>query len=119
MIIPPKVCSDVWRTLVEYKSIPGANFVEDSSFEDIVRRKAGEGAWKDIMRKLKELRQVAFEAKSQEFVERFEEASKVLRHIKDAKQNTLLFLGNDLRPAVQEIVSFGLMEEVNECNVRG
>lgn len=45
------------------------------------------------MRRLKELRQIAFEAKSQEFIERFEEASKVLRHIKEAKQNTLLFFG--------------------------
>ena len=105
VIIPSKTCSEVWRTLVEYRMIPGGSYPEDDmSFEDIVRRKAGEGAWKDIIRRLKELRQIAFEAKSQEFVERFEEAAKILRQIKEAKQTTLLFLGNDLRPAQQEIV---------------
>lgn len=32
VIIPAKVCSDVWRTLVEYKNIPGAIYTDNVTF---------------------------------------------------------------------------------------
>eukprot|EP01006_Ploeotia_vitrea_P051821 TRINITY_DN67605_c5_g3_i1.p1 TRINITY_DN67605_c5_g3~~TRINITY_DN67605_c5_g3_i1.p1 ORF type:complete len:1118 (+),score=723.53 TRINITY_DN67605_c5_g3_i1:28-3354(+) len=72
-----------------------------ATFQEIVRRKAGEGAWKDIMRTLKVKRQEAVERRNYELSERYETATRQLRRIKDARQGTVVFLGNEKTPSIR------------------
>jgi alpha-tubulin suppressor-like RCC1 family protein len=102
-----KECSFLWHTLKE------------RPFQVIRQTQVGEGAWKAIMEKLKEMRQLAAERKNNDAAERYEECSRMLRRIKEAKPGHALFLGRDKKPAIQEMKDPSrLIDRVREVDQR-
>jgi len=90
-VLTPQNCADLWRTL------------RDQEFQEIVQSEAGEGAWKEIMRVLKQRRQEHFEKQNFDKAEQYEQAAKYLRRIREIKPGTLVYLAN--QPAIAEVVS--------------
>lgn len=109
-VLSTEKCSELWQTLKE------------GEFQDVVRTRAGEGAWKDIMRLIKMKRQEAFDRKNHEAVERYEEAARYLRRIKDAKPGTVVYLVSESYPALQEMVDparlFDRLKRIDEQSER-
>lgn len=86
--LTPQNCADLWRTLKE------------EVFQAIIKKAAGEGAWKEIMRVLKSKRQESFEKKHLDKVEQYEQATKYLRRIREVKPGTMVYLAG--QPAIAE-----------------
>jgi hypothetical protein len=107
---PVRKCSELWRTLNE------------PDIREVARRKAGEGAWKEILSLLKQKAKDAFAKRSTAQAERFEMAAFTLQRIRDMGPNDVLYLGTRQHKAVAELVDpakfLERLREIDETSQR-